>query len=67
MITVTPFPILASNGETVTLEIQITVLEGETIPVGAQVALNLVLEGIIPIKIPCLDLGDLLPIPIGSW
>ena len=32
--------------------------------IGAKVDLNIVLEGIIPIKIPCLDIEGL---HIGSW
>ena len=59
---VAPFPILVQNGATITLEVQITLKE--EVAVGAQVDLNLVLEGIIPIKIPCLDLDG---VNIGSW
>merc|ERR1711970_1258916 len=50
-ISVEPFPILIQNGATVTLNVQITL--NEPLPAGASVALDLVLEGIIPIKIPC--------------
>merc|ERR1712233_231416 len=57
VMSVTPFPILVQNGATITLEIQITL--NEEVPVGSQVDLNLVLEGIIPIKIPCLDIEGL--------
>merc|ERR1712107_74097 len=53
-ISVEPFPILAQNGASVTLAVQITL--NEPLPEGASVSLNLVLEGIIPIKIPCLDI-----------
>merc|ERR1712226_1560610 len=49
-----PFPILAQNGASVTLAVQITL--NEPLPEGASVSLDLVLEGIIPIKIPCLDI-----------
>ena len=61
-ISVEPFPIMISNGASVTLAVQITL--NEELPVGAQVALELTLEGIIPIKIPCLEIEGL---HIGSW
>merc|ERR1711993_169722 len=57
VIPVAPFPILVQNGASITLEVQITL--NEEVAVGAQVDLNLVLEGIIPIKIPCLDIEGL--------
>merc|ERR1711990_770732 len=56
-ISVEPFPILVQNGASVTLAVQITL--NEPLPEGASVSLNLVLEGIIPIKIPCLDIDGL--------
>merc|ERR1712142_1144720 len=56
-ISVEPFPILVQNGASVTLAVQITL--NEPLPAGASVSLNLVLEGIIPIKIPCLDIDGL--------
>merc|ERR1712198_164713 len=56
-INVEPFPILVQNGASVTLAVQITL--NEPLPAGASVSLNLVLEGIIPIKIPCLDIDGL--------
>merc|ERR1719378_220856 len=56
-----PFPILIQNGAMLSIAIQITL--NEEVPVGTQVALNMVLEGIIPIKIPCLDIDGL---TIGS-
>jgi hypothetical protein len=62
VIKVTPFPIIVANGESVTIEVQITL--NEEVAVGAQVDLKLVLEGIIPITIPCLTIEDL---HIGSW
>ena len=62
MMSVAPFPILVQNGASITLQVQITL--NEEVAVGAQVDLNLVLEGIIPIKIPCLDIEGL---HIGSW
>ena len=61
-ISVEPFPILIQNGATVTLNVQIPL--NEPLPAGASVALDLVLEGIIPIKIPCLDING---ISLGSW
>ena len=61
-ISVEPFPILVQNGASVTLAVQITL--NEPLPAGASVSLNLVLEGIIPIKIPCLDIDGL---SLGSW
>merc|ERR1712192_301278 len=57
VISVAPFPILVQNGATITLEVQITL--NEEVAVGAKVDLNIVLEGIIPIKIPCLDIEGL--------
>jgi hypothetical protein len=51
VIEVTPFPIIVANGESVTLEVQITL--NEEVAAGARVDLKLVLEGIIPITIPC--------------
>merc|ERR1711931_383036 len=56
-----PAPILIQNGATITLNVQITL--NEPLPAGASVALDLVLEGIIPIKIPCLDING---ISLGS-
>merc|ERR1712055_489264 len=50
VISVAPFPILVQNGATITLEVQITL--NEEVAVGAQVDLNLVLEGIISIRLP---------------
>merc|ERR1711963_422498 len=57
VMSVAPFPILVQNGASITLQVQISLLE--EVAVGAQVDLNLVLEGIIPIKIPCLDIEGL--------
>merc|ERR1712109_145785 len=57
VMSVTPFPILVQNGATITLEIQISL--NQEVPVGSVVDLNLVLEGIIPIKIPCLEIEGL--------
>merc|ERR1711934_690287 len=62
VMSVAPFPIMVSNGASITLEVQITL--NEEVAVGAQVDLNIVLEGIIPIKIPCPDI--LLPFLKGA-
>merc|ERR1711872_1166660 len=51
VMSVAPFPILVQNGATITLD--------QEVPVGSVVDLNLVLEGIIPIKIPCLEIEGL--------
>merc|ERR1719228_33123 len=56
-ISVEPFPIMVTNGASVTLAVQITL--NEELPVGASVSLDLTLEGIIPIKIPCLEIEGL--------
>merc|ERR1712037_606978 len=50
VLSVAPFPILVQNGASITLEVQITL--NEEVAVGAQVDLNIVLEGIIPIQDP---------------
>ena len=55
VMSVDPFPILVQNGAMISIAIQISL--SEEVPVGTQVALNLVLEGIIPIKIPCLEIA----------
>ena len=40
----------------------------EVIDVGAKVSFNIVMEGLIPLPIPCLDLSDLgVDTSIGSW
>merc|ERR1712138_198148 len=57
VITVEPFPIVIANGATVTIQIMITLKE--EIPVGSQVHLDGKLEGLIPIPIPCLEIGGL--------
>merc|ERR1711997_801336 len=66
VISVAPFPILVQNGASITLEVQITL--NEEVAVGAQVDLNLVLEGIIPIKILCptyVPEGQACALPLG--
>merc|ERR1719219_511893 len=57
VITVEPFPIIVSNGAEITLQIQITL--NEEIPVGSQIHLDIKLEGLIPIPIPCLEINGL--------
>merc|ERR1711942_109009 len=57
VITVEPFPIIVSNGAMITLQIQVTL--NEEVPVGSQVHLDLKLEGLISIPIPCLEIGGL--------
>ena len=61
-LSVEPFPIIVANGASVTIAAQITL--NEVVAAGAQVSLELTLEGIIPIKIPCLEIEGL---HIGSW
>merc|ERR1712179_820580 len=46
-----PFPIIIANGESVTLELQLTL--NEEIAKGAQVSLKMKLEGLIDLPIPC--------------
>merc|ERR1719430_1411100 len=53
-LSVEPFPIIVANGASVTIAAQITL--NEVVAAGAQVSLELTLEGIIPIKIPCLEI-----------
>merc|ERR1719320_1529366 len=60
-ISVEPFPLVIATGETITLNVQITL--NEPIPAGATVSLKIKREGLIPIPIPCLPIGD---ISIGS-
>ena len=78
-LTVSPFPIVIKTGEIVTMEALFTnnvevinIIISQTVYIiyfpqvslGAQMSLDLVLEGIIPIKIPCLEVND---IHLGSW
>ena len=60
-ISVEPFPIVIATGADLTLNVQIPL--NEPIPVGATVSLKIKREGLIPIPIPCLPIGD---ISIGS-
>merc|ERR1712025_239257 len=60
-ISVEPFPLVIATGEDITLNVQITL--NEPIPAGATVSLKIKREGLIPIPIPCLPIGD---ISIGS-
>merc|ERR1719481_136315 len=61
LLSIDPFPIIVQNGALVTIAAQITL--NQVMEVGAMVSLNLVLEGFIPIKVPCLDLDG---VNIGS-
>merc|ERR1712243_413813 len=54
-ISVEPFPLVIATGEDITLNVPI--------PAGASVSLKIKREGLIPIPIPCLPIGD---ISIGS-
>merc|ERR1711936_1339849 len=60
-ISVEPFPLVIATGADITLNVQITL--NEPIPAGATVSLKIKREGLIPIPIPCLPIGD---ISIGS-
>merc|ERR1712236_52043 len=60
-IKVEPFPLVVATGETITLTVEVTL--NEPVPVGASVDLTIKKEGLIPIKIPCLDIDGT---PIGS-
>ena len=62
LLSIEPFPIIVQNGALVTIAAQVTL--SQVIEVGTKVSLSLVLEGFIPIKIPCLDLDG---VNIGSW
>ena len=62
LLSIDPFPIIVQNGALVTIAAQVTL--NQVMEVGTKVALNLVLEGFIPIKIPCLDLDG---VNIRSW
>jgi len=54
-ISIEPFPVIIKSGATITLDSQVTL--NEEIVVGSRLSLSVTLEGIIPIKIPCLDIG----------
>merc|ERR1711920_64597 len=60
-ISVEPFPLVIATGADITLNVQITL--NEPVPAGATVSLKIHREGLIPIPIPCLPIGD---ISIGS-
>ena len=62
LLSIDPFPIIVKNGALVTIAAQITL--NQVMEVGAMVSLSLVLEGFIPIKVPCLELDG---VNIGSW
>merc|ERR1712244_191421 len=61
-ISVEPFPLVIATGADITLNVQITL--NEPVPAGATVSLKIHREGLIPIPIPCLPIGD---ISIGSF
>ena len=66
LLSIDPFPILVQPGGLVTVAAQINLKE--VIDVGAKVSFNIVMEGLIPLPIPCLDLSDLgVDTSIGSW
>ena len=52
LLSIDPFPIIVKNGALVTIAAQVTL--NKVMEVGTKVALSFVLEGFIPIKIPCL-------------
>merc|ERR1712179_291843 len=56
-LSVKPFPIIIANGESVTLELQLTL--NEEIAKGAQVSLKMKLEGLIDLPIPCIEADGL--------
>merc|ERR1712226_1568582 len=56
-LSVKPFPIIIANGESVTLELQLTL--NEEIAKGAQVSLKMKLEGLIDLPIPCIEVDGL--------
>merc|ERR1712106_1071699 len=60
-ISVEPFPLVIATGESLTLSVAVTL--NEPVPVGATVDLKIKNEGLIPIPIPCIPIGD---ISIGS-
>merc|ERR1711942_75054 len=62
-ISVEPFPLVIATGETITLNVQITL--NEPIPAGATVSLKIKREGLIPIPIPCLPIGQECMLPLN--
>merc|ERR1719370_40043 len=62
IVSVEPFPMLLHEGATITLEFQITLKE--EIPSGTWAHLNLTMEGVVPMEVPCLDTHH--DFPIGS-
>jgi len=55
-ISIEPFPVIVQTGATVTLDSQVTL--NEEMVVGSRLSMNVTLEGIIPIKIPCIDIFE---------
>merc|ERR1712215_427851 len=58
-LTAEPFPIELVTGHSVTMAFQATIKE--EMPAGSKIKVKLVKEGIIPITIPCLDMGGVFP------
>jgi len=62
-IDVTPYPAHVATGSSLTITANIELIKA--IEAGSKVSLKLTKLGLIPIDIPCLQIGDL-PVPIGS-
>merc|ERR1712142_1381903 len=56
-LTVEPFPLVIATGETITLQVAITL--NEPVPVGSSIELKIKKEGIVDIPFPCLNIDDL--------
>ena len=50
------------SGATITLDSQISLLQ--ELAIGSRLNIEVILEGLVPIKIPCLDIGE---VQLGSW
>merc|ERR1711892_471560 len=59
--TVTPFPVVLAEGESVTIHVQLTL--NEPIPAGSKVKLNFKKDGFIDIPVPCIEIDGTM---IGS-
>ena len=59
---VSPFPVLIANGAMIEYSLQIGL--NQELPVGSTVSLEIVKPGLIPITLPCIDMGI---IHVGSW
>jgi hypothetical protein len=62
-IDVTPYPVHVATGSSLTITANIELIKA--IEVGSKVSLKLKKLGLLPLDIPCLQLGDL-PVPLGS-